>query len=408
MKILYLLPTVSHPTMRGELRHYHFFRSLARRHDITVMALSRTPVTTDAICDLRSAARRVMVTEAAAAEAAHTGDGNSAGVRALRGRLARRQRVQRSIGAMRAQLRELVQSEGFDVALVYSVELQPLVDELGPLPFVADLCDAQSVRIRQSLKFANPVEGAWRVASWWRMRQAERSLAGRASQVTFISGRDLAAVPQAAGRAHVIPNGLDAEYWTRSTSASSDHHLVFTGVMDYAPNDDAGKYLTTQILPRVQAVFPSVRLTIAGRNPTTELKRLAGASGAVDVTGYVPDLRPYLQKAAVFVAPLRFASGTQNKILEAMAMELPVITSSVAAEGLRVSGAAPPRVVVADRPDAFADGVINLLRDAAKRRELGALGRGYVRRHFDWERSASQLEACCVAASSESGARGRA
>ncbi|HUR21255.1 MAG TPA: glycosyltransferase [Vicinamibacterales bacterium] len=397
MNILYLLPAVSHPTMRGEPRHFNFLRSLARRHDVTVLALTRLPVTADALSDLRQSAKNVFImhTELPAGEAEN--DRASAGVRAWRQRYAKRRRVGDALGLMRSQLRQLVQSERFDVALVYGVELEPVLDELRGVPIVADLCDAQSVRIGHSLRFANPVEGAWRLVSWWRTRRAERSIASRAQNVTFISGRDLAAVPVPADRARIVPNGVDAAYWSRSEPLAAAPSLIFTGVMDYGPNADAGTYLTTEILPRVRLAVPDARLTIAGRNPSATLRSAAG-TGAVTVTGAVADLRPFLDEAAVFVAPLRFASGMQNKILEAMAMQLPVVTSTVAADGLRIAGAGAPPILVADEADVFAATVVGLLRDAERRRTLGIEARAYVKRHFDWERSASQLEACCLAA----------
>ena len=402
MKILYLLPAVSHPTMRGEPRHFNFLRSLSRRHEVTVLALTRIPMTPDALSDLHAFARRVFIMHAEVPPGESASDRAAAGVWAWRQRYGKRQRVSRAIGVMQSQLRQLVQSERFDVALLYGIELQPMLAELRGVPIVADLCDAQSVRIGHSLRFANPIEGAWRLLSWWRTRRAEHSIARLARQVTFISGRDLAAVPVAADRARIVTNGVDAGYWSRSEPPASATHLVFTGVMDYGPNADAGTYLLTEILPRVRLALPDAQLTIAGRNPSAKLRALAARSGAVTITGYVDDLRPCLEHAAVFVAPLRFASGMQNKILEAMSMELPVVTSSAAADGLRIAGAGAPPIQVADAPDLFAATVVNLLRDANRRRNLGVLGRAYVQRHFDWERSASQLEACCLAASAES------
>jgi glycosyltransferase involved in cell wall biosynthesis len=399
MKILYLLPAVSHPTMRGEPRHFNFLRSLARRHEVTVLALTRLPVTADALSDLHESARRVVIVHADLPDAGTASDRASAGVRAWRRRYGKRRRVHHALGLMRRQLRQLVRSERFDVALLYGVELQPMLAELRGLPLVADICDAQSMRIRHSLRFVNPIEGAWRCVNWWRTRRAEDRIARRAQQVTFISGRDLAAVPAAADRGHIVTNGVDAGYWSRSAPPASANHLVFTGVMDYGPNADAGTYLVTEILPRVRLALPDTRLTIAGRSPSPNLRDIAARAGGVEITGFVTDLRPCLEQAAVFAAPLRFASGMQNKILEAMAMELPVVASATSAEGLRVAGTEAPPILVADSPDLFAAMVVNLLRDATRRRELGARARAYVQRHFDWERSALQLEARCLAAS---------
>ena len=409
MKILYLLPAVSHPTMRGEPRHFNFLRFLSRRHDVSVVALTRLPLTVDADSELRAFARRVVIINAGPSEAEAANDRVSEGVRGWRRRYGKRRRLLDALRLMRTELRQQMQSEHFDVALVYGVELEPVLAELDELPIVADICDAQSVRIRHSVRFANSIEGAWRALSWWRTRRAERRVARRARQVTFISSRDLAAVPVAPERARIVTNGVDAGYWSRSAPPSFPNQLVFTGVMDYGPNADAATYLVTEILPRVRVAVPGVRLTIAGRNPSPNLQDLAIRQGGVEVTGYVDDLRPCLEHAALFVAPLRFASGMQNKILEAMAMELPVVTSAVVADGLRVAGAEAPPIVIgdADGPDGFAAHVIYLLRDAQRRKELGALGRAYVRRHFDWERSALQLEACCIAAAATPCAQGR-
>src|SRR5688572_20738314 len=123
MKILYLLPAVSHPTMRGEPRHYHFLRSLSRRHEVSVIALTRTPLTADADRELRASAKRVFIVRAdlPAGEAAN--DRETGGVRAWRGRYGKRRRVRQALAVMRSQLRQLLQSEQFDVALVYGVEL---------------------------------------------------------------------------------------------------------------------------------------------------------------------------------------------------------------------------------------------------------------------------------------------
>ena len=397
MRILYLLPAVTHPTMRGELRHYHFVRTLAQRHEISVMALTRTPVTDEALSELRASARRVLITHVQAPPANAAGH-EAAAAPAWRRRYEKRRRVQLAFAQMRNELLQLVASESFDVAVVYGVDLQPVVSALGRLPIVADICDAQSMRIRQSLRFVSSSERAWQLASWWRTRRAERQLAGRAHQVTFVSERDLAALPFAAGRARVIPNGVDTAYWSRSSPAATMHHLVFTGVMDYGPNADAGMYLTTEILPRVRSVLPGATLTIAGRNPSPELRRAASSTRGVEITGFLDDLRPSLERASVFAAPLRFASGTQNKILESMAMGVPVVTSRAAADGLRMPDAGEPPVLVADQPDAFTAHVIDLLSHADRRRDLATRARAYVWRHFDWERSASQLEACCQAA----------
>ena len=136
-------------------------------------------------------------------------------------------------------------------------------------------------------------------------------------------------------------------------------------------------------------------MVIAGRNPLPDVLALARRSQRVTVTGSVPDLRPYLENAAAFVAPLRFASGMQNKILEAMAMELPVVTTPVAADGLKGEGGEAPPLLVAENPREIAAHIAAIVHDPLTARRLGAEGRRYVQRHCDWERSARMLDRLC-------------
>ena len=123
----------------------------------------------------------------------------------------------------------------------------------------------------------------------------------------------------------------------------------------------------------------------------------------VTVTGFVDDLRPYLEGATVFAAPLRYGSGTQNKVLEAMAMEVPVITTPLVAAGLRVDGGEAPPVVVTDGENSFAESIVSLLRQEKERSRLAIGGRQFMENHFTWSRSAEQLEKMCLAAAQTNG-----
>src|SRR5690606_32719078 len=116
--------------------------------------------------------------------------------------------------------------------------------------------------------------------------------------------------------------------WTRRTHAPHPHTLIFTGVMDYSPNEDTALRLINQVMPRLRPLVPDVRLILAGRNPTPALLQQAQAHPDVTVTGFVEDMRDYLEQASVFVAPLRYGSGMQNKLQEALAMQVPIVASS--------------------------------------------------------------------------------
>ena len=134
----------------------------------------------------------------------------------------------------------------------------------------------------------------------------------------------------------MVPNAVDLDYWTRSTPAQptgAAPRVVMTGVMDYPPNHDAAMRLAERIMPSVREEVPDAELVIAGRDPGPELRAAGDAHPWLTVTGALPDLRPEMERGAVYCAPLRFASGIQNKLLEALAMEVPVVTTPVVADG---------------------------------------------------------------------------
>jgi glycosyltransferase involved in cell wall biosynthesis len=162
--------------------------------------------------------------------------------------------------------------------------------------------------------------------------------------------------------------------------------------MDYAPNRDAATYLITEIFPLVQSKVAEARLLVVGRDAPPDLVRLGGRPG-VQVTGLVPDVRPYLEQASVFVAPIRFGAGIQNKLLEAMAMALPVIASPVAAEGLCAEGGDRPPVTVVASPTECADRIVERLGATRSDPTPDQVGRAFVERHFVWERSAGRIDA---------------
>jgi glycosyltransferase involved in cell wall biosynthesis len=190
----------------------------------------------------------------------------------------------------------------------------------------------------------------------------------------------------------VIPTGVDTEYYTppeESAVPVSEPTLVFTGSMDWLPNEDAMRYFCRDILPLIRAEEPRTRLSIVGRTPTAAVRALANEY--IEVTGTVSDVRPFVRKAAVYVVPLRIGGGTRLKIFEAMAMGQAVVSTRVGAEGLPVVD--DEHVLIADEPRAFANAVLSLLRDGARRRALGAAARALVVDHYDWSVAASVLDA---------------
>ena len=166
--------------------------------------------------------------------------------------------------------------------------------------------------------------------------------------------------------------------------------LVFTGMMDYFPNVDAMNYFCHEIFPLVREVVPAVQFYIVGRNPTQQVRQLSRQPNVI-VTGAVSDVRPYLVQARVAVAPLRIARGVQNKILEAMAMGLPVVGTPAALQGTWAT--TTDGVRMAESPRAFAHALVTLLEDHALRRQCGLQARRYVQEHHQWDEHNARLEA---------------
>ena len=186
------------------------------------------------------------------------------------------------------------------------------------------------------------------------------------------------------GRASmVLRNGVDLDFYRPEPDAAEPGHLVFVGVMDYFPNIDGCQHFIAEILPRVREEFPEARFSIVGSRPTPEVERMAETPG-VTVTGFVDDTRDWLRRAAVSVAPLRIARGIQNKVLEALAMGLPVVGTTSATQG--VEGTPGEHFLLADSAEAQAAAIIELLKDSARARNLGAAGRRFVEDTYDWGR----------------------
>jgi glycosyltransferase involved in cell wall biosynthesis len=163
--------------------------------------------------------------------------------------------------------------------------------------------------------------------------------------------------------------------------------------MDWLPNEDAIRYFTEQIMPLIRKELPAVKLTVVGRNPYPSLVALSKSDSSIIVTGRVDDVRPYMDQAAAYVVPLRIGGGTRLKIFEAMAMEKPVVSTSVGAEGLPVRDGV--ELMLADTPEAFAKSVVTVLSDRGLAKRLGEQAGAEVRKRFGWARVAEAFAAIC-------------
>jgi polysaccharide biosynthesis protein PslH len=190
----------------------------------------------------------------------------------------------------------------------------------------------------------------------------------------------------------VLPNGVDLGYFTPDDSRRDANTIVFSGKMSYHANETAVLHLVRDIMPQVWARRASVQLVVVGKDPSGEIRRvLAENPQRVTLTGTVPDVRPYLRRAAVAVAPLVYGVGCQNKVLEAMACATPVVATPRAVAALQTQSGLD--VLVAEPSDAFADAIVALVDDPLRRLSIGRAGRAYVNAHHRWDTVATHLEA---------------
>ncbi len=268
-----------------------------------------------------------------------------------------------------------------------------------------DLCVADFLTGAVAVPLAGPVpavlfEHNVEHVIWRRLARVERQMrrfearACAAARLTLaISEADRAVLsalaPQASVRA--IPTGVDAQYFHPNGTKEAPAELVFTGSMDWYPNEDAILHFIETVLPRVRAEVPAATLTVVGRNPAPRLHAAAARAG-VRVTGTVDDVRPFVDAAAVYVAPLRVGGGTRLKIFEALAMGKAVVSTTIGAEGLPLRPG--EHVVLADDPPEFARAVVSLLRDPERRRALGSAARRFVLERYSWARVSREFETC--------------
>ncbi len=187
----------------------------------------------------------------------------------------------------------------------------------------------------------------------------------------------------------IIENGVDTEYfWPRADTIDRDT-VVFTGSMDWRPNQDAALYFAREIFPRVKFARPNLKVFLVGRDPSAQVRRLGDIDG-ITVTGTVEDVRPYMARAALYIVPLRIGGGSRLKILEAMAMQKAVISTTLGAQGLRVENG--KNIILRDHPILFAFEIIRLLDDDDYREQIALNARRTVEEHYRWEKLGQKLD----------------
>jgi len=293
-------------------------------------------------------------------------------------------------------IRQTQAESAFDVTHIEHLRGAELAWAIQDLPTVFDSVDSITLLFEKLLRSAP----TWRsrllaVLDLARTRRYEGHLLDRFSRVLVTSPKDGNALTELSSardgdeRLVVLPNGVDLDYFSPLDTPRDPETVVFSGKMSDHANVAAVLDLATKIMPLVWERLPEARLIIAGKDPVSEVAALAN-NQRITVTGAVPDLRPYLARATVAVAPMRYGVGIQNKILEAMAMATPVVTTPQTLASLQVQIGRD--ILVADTPRLIADAVANLLTDRGLWQQFSQAGRRYVESHHSWDTAAEKLE----------------
>jgi hypothetical protein len=292
----------------------------------------------------------------------------------------------------------------YDLVLVHSSSMAPYVaDAKGPLKIV-DFGDMDSQKWREySIHKRLP----WSAGYWLeavKLERTERLLAGRFDLCTCTTRGELESLRRLgyAGPADWYPNGVDADSFKPSEQQYDPDLVTFIGRMDYFPNQQAVLKFCSQVLPELQRRRPGTRFEVVGASPSREILELGRLPG-VSVTGSVPDVRPYVTRAALTVAPLEIARGTQNKILESMAMGVPVVCSRAAAGG--VDAIVGEHLLVADTTDEVVAGVLSVLQSPGLRAALSVAARERVLSNHSWSNSMRRFDALVAQAFAARSAR---
>jgi sugar transferase (PEP-CTERM/EpsH1 system associated) len=286
---------------------------------------------------------------------------------------------------MERLVRERVACERYDLVYVHLIRMAEYVRKL-PLPKVIGLQISQALNLeRMVAHVGDPARRFFYRVETAKVRPYEAAVCGDFDRVFLVGARDVEEIAKTApvGNAVVQPHGQDVPPLARVRAARREPgSIVMSGVMATYTNVNAATWFAREIFPRVEREVPEASFWIVGRQPQREVKALARPPRVV-VTGEVPDVYDWLLRAEVGVAPLRIGAGMQNKLVQAMASELPVVATSVANEGI---GATPEaHLLLRDEPQAFADAVIGLLRDGPARERLGRAARSFVEQHWTWE-----------------------
>jgi len=396
MRILWLKTELLHPIDKGgKIRTYAMLRELKAEHHVTYLTLDDTSASAAARAEAMEYCHELITVPFA---------------QPARGSIAFYADLLRNVWSRRPYAIDKYRSPAMERAIVQALRKSSfdvvVCDFLTPSVNVSDDLGVPTILFQHNVEAAiwkrhasvpqHPLRRIYMREQWRRMVAWESRKSRLFDHVIAVSDADRDAMRTSYGLTHVssVPTGVDTAYFSPAGRAvRRPLEIVFTGSMDWMPNEDGIEWFCDAVLPLIRSQVPDASLAIVGRNPTARIRALASRIAGVEVTGTVPDVRPFLERAGVLIVPLRIGGGTRLKIYEGMSMGRPTVSTTIGAEGLPVRDR--EELLIADQPDAFAEAVVSLLRDPAAGDALGRRAALRVRRDFGWASVARQFAACC-------------
>jgi polysaccharide biosynthesis protein PslH len=384
MKLLVVLSRVPYPLEKGDkLRAYHLVTRLAKKHEVYLFCLSDQYIAPEHLDHLRGSCAHIEV------------------IRLPRWRILLRlataafSRLPYQVAYFHHRIAQraidrVIREFRPDHALCQLVRTTEYVRHYYALPKTLDYMDTLSKGMERRTENGNFWTRPLLKTETRRLIAYENLMLDLFDRHAIISAqdRDLLYHPFRE-RVAVIPNGVDTDFFSPSETEKS-YDLLFTGNMNYPPNIDSALYLVNKVLPLVRKERPHTTLLISGVDPSTRVRELADQDPLITVSGRVPDIRGSYASATVFAAPMQIGTGLQNKLLEAMAMRMPCVTSALANNAV---GAIPNEsILIGTEPADYATHILRLLNDVGERDRIAQNGYHFVRATFDWGRNAEALE----------------
>lgn len=380
MKLFVILPRFPYPIEKGDkLRAFHQIKALSKEHDIFLFALSHDVVSDKDLQEVSPYCKTIIIYRLSLfpvifnlIRALFSGKPLQTGYYYNKGA---HTKVKKLINKIKPDhlYCQLIRTAA------YGMDIE--------IPKTLDYQDVFSKGIERRIPSANIFMKLLFGFELRRLKKYEQKVFDLFDNKTIISIPDRDLIPhRERDKIVIIPNGVDKDYF-KPTTRSKDSEFVFTGNMGYPPNIDCAEYLAKKVLPLIHIKYPRARLTIAGASPHQRVKALA--SGTVIVTGWVDDIREYYAGARIFMAPMKLGTGLQNKLLEAMAMKLPCITSSLCNMALLASE--NNEILIGNNPQEVANHAINLLENEQMAETIGNNGYLFVRKNYSWEGATNKL-----------------